>query len=140
MGWRDLIGSVPACSADYEPPLVIEHNIDRIKDLFWISGSHRGNYEELCPVGYNTLWSSEIQPMFRRNIWPSSQRGSLSETRNKYEAGTSKSEMSVEFHRTIMPSFYFTLVFLCGLLFHYEDGGDIFLRNVGWRTLDYIAL
>jgi hypothetical protein len=30
-------------------------------------------------------------------------------------------------------------VFLLGLLFNTEDGGDMFLRNVGWLSMDYTA-
>jgi hypothetical protein len=30
--------------------------------------------------------------------------------------------------------------FLLGLLFHPEDGSDMFLWNVGWLSMDYTAL
>jgi hypothetical protein len=30
--------------------------------------------------------------------------------------------------------------FLLGLLYHPGDGGDMFLRNVGWLSLDYTSL
>jgi hypothetical protein len=30
--------------------------------------------------------------------------------------------------------------FLLGLLFEPEDEGDMFLRNVGWLSTDYMAL
>jgi hypothetical protein len=30
--------------------------------------------------------------------------------------------------------------FLLGILFNPEDGGDMFLRNVGWFSTDYIAI
>jgi hypothetical protein len=30
--------------------------------------------------------------------------------------------------------------FLLGLLFNHEDGGDMFLRNIGWLSTDYAAL
>jgi hypothetical protein len=29
---------------------------------------------------------------------------------------------------------------LLGLFFDYEDGGDMFLRNVGWLSTDHVAL
>jgi hypothetical protein len=38
--------------------------------LIW--GSHSGGYEEFCLLGYNAVYSTEGQGMFRRNILPPS--------------------------------------------------------------------
>jgi hypothetical protein len=48
--------------------------------------------------------------------------------RNKEE--TSMKPAAVELHAG----------FLLGLLFNQEDGGSVFLRNVGWLSPDYMAL
>jgi hypothetical protein len=34
----------------------------------------------------------------------------------------------------------FHAAFLLGLFLHPEDGGDMFLQNVGWLSTDYTAL
>jgi hypothetical protein len=34
----------------------------------------------------------------------------------------------------------FRASFLLGLFFKPEDGGDMFLQNVGWHSMDYTAL
>jgi hypothetical protein len=70
-------------------------------------------YEELYLMGYNALKSVERQPTFRSNTSPSSSW------------------------------FAFCLLhacFLLGLLLHPEDGGDVFLWNVGWLSTDCTAL
>jgi hypothetical protein len=64
-----------------------------------IRGSRSRGFEEFCLLGYNAVWSIEIQPTFRRNISPG---------------------LATCFHVGILLG-----------LFDPEDGGDMFLRNVG---------
>jgi hypothetical protein len=57
----------------------------------------------------------------------------------------SRSSGSVESQPTFRGNMFcllpaFTLVFLLGLFFVREDGGDMFLRNVGWLSTDYMPL
>jgi hypothetical protein len=69
-----------------------------------ISGSHTGGYEEFCLLVYNSLYSSESKPTFRRN-------------------------MSASSGQVLATCFHFE--FFLHLFFDPEDEGDIFLRNVG---------
>jgi hypothetical protein len=39
-----------------------------------------------------------------------------------------------------LPPTCFRAGFFLGLFFDNEDGGDVFLRNVGWLTTAYMAL
>jgi hypothetical protein len=47
------------------------------------------------------------------------------------------SETSVDFQRTTRR---YIAGFLLGLFFYPEDGGDVFLRNVSWHSMDYTML
>jgi hypothetical protein len=67
-------------------------------------------YEELYLLGYNPVLSVKYQPTFQKN--------------------TSPAILSACFHVDV----------LFGLFFDYEDGGDMFLRNIGWHSTDYTAL
>jgi hypothetical protein len=60
-------------------------------------------YEEFYLLSYNNMQSIEIQPMFWRNMLPPS-----SGSKNQFHAA-----------------------FFLGLFFALEDGGDMFLRNIG---------
>jgi hypothetical protein len=88
-------------------------NAGRLK----IWGSHSGGYEVYYLLGYNTVWSVESPPAFRRNISPPS-------------SGSNKRRLVTCFHTGILLDLFFDL----------EDGGNMFLRNVGWLSTDYMAL
>jgi hypothetical protein len=89
-----------------------------------ISGSHSGRYEEFYPLGYNTVYSVESQPTFRRNMLPPSSKLNKSSKKLPWKQVTSRC-----FHAG----------FLLGL-FDPEDWRDMFLRNVGWLSTHYTAL
>jgi hypothetical protein len=72
--------------------------------------SHRGAYEDFCHLGHNTVQSIESQ----QNMSPTS-----SGSKNSFKQAASRT--------------------LRGLFFNAEDGGDVFLRNIGWLSTDYIA-
>jgi hypothetical protein len=63
-------------------------------------------------------------------------RGTPSGSKNKPSNKPAWSKLQAK------PTNYYLLHagFLSGLLFDPEDGGDIFLRNVGWLSTDYMAL
>jgi hypothetical protein len=44
------------------------YNVWKKKILFKIGGSHSGDYEELCFVGSNTMWSIGFQRIIGRYI------------------------------------------------------------------------
>jgi hypothetical protein len=89
--------------------------------------------EEYCLLGYNAVQSVESHPTFRRNISPpsSGSKNKLSKKPAwKQAASTARVLLATSFHAG----------FLLGLFFDPEDGGDMFLRNVGWLLTDYTAL
>jgi hypothetical protein len=70
--------------------------------------------EEFYLLGYNVVKPVEGQPTFRRNMPLNLHGRRISKARNQREAGSKQSSG-----------------FLLGLFSDPEDGGDIFLRNVG---------
>jgi hypothetical protein len=72
---------------------------------------------ELYLLGYNAVQYAESQPTFRRNILPVWKQVALSLLATCFHVG-----------------------FLLVLFFDPEDGGDMFLRNAGWLSTDYMAL
>jgi hypothetical protein len=82
---------------------------------------------EFCLLGYNAVYSSENQPTFRRNMSSLS-----SESKNK----PSKKPAC---KRDVIAA-CFELGFFFRLLFHPEDGCDIFIRNVSRLSKEYMAL
>jgi hypothetical protein len=77
-------------------------------------------------LGYNAVWSVESRPIFRRNIsTPSS--GPKNKPSMKPE---SRALLAICVHAG----------FLLDLFLGPEDGGDMFLRNVGRLSMDYQAL
>jgi hypothetical protein len=74
---------------------------------------------------YNPVCSVESQPTFQRNISPPS-----SGSKSKPSKKPAWKWMATCFHTG----------FLLGLFFNHEDGGDIFLQNISWLSIDYTAL
>jgi hypothetical protein len=87
-----------------------------ISHLSRIWRSHSGGYKEFHLLGYNAVWSIESQPMS-----PPSSRSN-----NK----PSKNSICYLLH----------IGFLLGLFLDPGDGGHMFLRNVGWLSMDYMAI
>jgi hypothetical protein len=50
------------------------------------------------------------------------------------------SQYQPKFWRNISSGYFLHAGFLLGLFFGPEDGGDMFLRNVGWFLKDYMVL
>jgi hypothetical protein len=88
----------------------------KYSEIYRTSGSLSGGYEQLYLVGYNSLQSIGIQPMFQRNILLPSSR-SKSSTYYPFDAD-----------------------FLYGLFLDAENTGDISLRNVGLLSTKHVPL
>jgi hypothetical protein len=69
--------------------------------------SHSGGYEKFCLVGHVTMYSIENQPVSQRNI------------------------TSIFRVKEYQACCLLHAGFLLGLLHHPEDGGEIFLQNIG---------
>jgi hypothetical protein len=76
--------------------------------------------------GYNAVQYVDSQLMFRRNMSPPS-----SGSKNKLSMKPARSRQQVP----VLPASCFLR-----LSFDSEDGGDMFLRNVGWLSTDYKVL
>jgi hypothetical protein len=81
--------------------------------MFHIFGDTQSNDEAFCLLEYNAVLSTESQPTFWRNMLPPS-----SESKNKPSKQSSA-------------CYLLHAGFLLDLLFDPEDGGDMFLQNVG---------
>jgi hypothetical protein len=81
-----------------------------------IWGSNSGGYEEFCLLGCNATLPTESQPILRRNIPP------------PYSGLKDESSKKPAYRSYHLLSRWF----ISWLIFYPEDGGDIFLRNVGW--------
>jgi hypothetical protein len=99
----------------------IEHNW-RTCSIFRVWGSHTGGYEKFCLLKYNALWSTENQQTFRKNMSKNKPSKKIS-----VKAGSKRNQS------------YFNACFFLGLFFDTEDGGHMFLRNIGWLSTDHTA-
>jgi hypothetical protein len=91
------------------------------------SGYHSGGYEGFFVLKYNIILAElvECKPTFRRNMSPPSSR-SKKKPSKKLEWSTAYYLLHVSF--------------LLGFFFDPKDGGDIFIRNVGWLLVGQTAL
>jgi hypothetical protein len=68
----------------------------------------------------------------------------ISQERNQREAGSKSRAIRLRKDRVYKASsracYLLQAGFLLDLFFDHEDGGDMFLRNVGWLSMDYTAL
>jgi hypothetical protein len=76
--------------------------------------------EEFYLLGYNVAYSVERQPTFRRNMSPPSSGSNYKPSKETAWK---------------LPPPAFTLCLFCDS----KDGGDVFLRNVRWLPMEYIA-
>jgi hypothetical protein len=76
-------------------------------------------FEEVYLLGYNTVQSVESKPTFRRNMSPPS-------SGSKNKPGAKQGSGSSGYSCHLLQAGFFL-----GLFVNPEDGGDMFLRNVG---------
>jgi hypothetical protein len=90
--------------------------------------SHSDDYEEFFILEYNAVQSVGSQSTFRRNIILLPSSGSKNKPSKK-----------PAWKQTLLATFFPTS-FLLGLFFDCENGNDTLLLNVGWLSMDYMAL
>jgi hypothetical protein len=83
-------------------------------------------YSENCTEHKYTLWRRHC---FNVQV-DGTYRNHCAKPRKQHEVGNKQSCACYLLHAG----------FLLGLLFDPEDGGTIFLRNIGWLSVDYTAL
>jgi hypothetical protein len=85
--------------------------------VYSVWGSHSGGYEEFYLLGYIAVKFVESLPSFRRSVSPPSSGSYKLRKKPAWKLVASRA----------------------GLFYDSEDGGDMFLRNIGWLSSGYMV-